>query len=195
MALLRIVPVLAACIVSVPVVLAAGAATHRIDPVHSMVFFRIQHLGVSYSYGRFNDISGTVQFDPESPAATAFDLTIKAASVDTANERRDNHLRGPDFFNAVQYPLITFKSAKVEPLGDGKLRVTGDLTLLGVTRPVTAEVDITGYRDGGPMLGYRAGFETRFTLKRSDFGMTYGIANGGAGDEVTLMVTLETIRQ
>jgi len=178
-----------------PVIWAADAATYKLDTVHSTVIFRIKHVGVSYSYGRFNDISGTVQFDPQAVTSTVFDLTIKAASIDTGNEKRDQHLRGPDFFNVVQFPTITFKSRGVEPLGEGRMKVTGDLTLHGVKRPLTAEVEITGHRDGGPMLGTRVGFETKFTIKRSDFGMTYGIDNGGAGDEVTLIVSLEAIRQ
>ena len=173
----------------------AGTSTYNLDTVHSTVIFRIQHIGISYSYGRFNDISGTAAYDPASPDSTSFNLTVKAASVDTGNERRDNHLRGPDFFNAAQFPLITFRSTKVEAIDDDTLKVTGDLSLHGITRPVTTEIQITGYGERPAPFGTRVGFEAQFTIKRSEFGMTYGIDNGGVGDEDTLIVAIEALRQ
>lgn len=178
-----------------PAMLWAATATYKVDPVHAAVVFRVKHIGVSYTYGRFNDISGVVKFDPADPAATTFDIAIKAESVDTGNEKRDEHLRGPDFFNARQFPLITFKSTKTEKESDVKLKVTGELSLHGIKKVITVDMDITGHGSKPPPFGTRAGFETVFEIKRSEFGMTYGIENGGAGDEIRIVVSLETIKE
>lgn len=160
-----------------------------IDTVHSAVMFRIQHEGVSNFYGRFNDLTGTYAVDAQSPEKGRFDLQVKTESVDTNNQRRDDHLRSPDFFNAAEFPAITFKSTKVESASTYQLKVTGDLTLHGVTKPVTAEV--TTFAAKQTRQGLKSGFEASFTVKRSDFGMDYGVANGGLGDEVTLRVGVE----
>lgn len=151
-----------------------------LDPVHSSVMFKIEHMGVSNFYGSFNDVSGTYTLG-ETPS---FNFSIKTDSVDSRNEARDKHLKSPDFFNAPEFPTITFKSTKVEKDGD-KLKVTGDLTLHGVTKPVTADFKIWPAKE--TRQGMKGGFETHFTIKRTDFGMNTYVAEGGLGDEVTVM--------
>ena len=161
--------------------------TYNVDPVHSTVIFRIKHFGVSYFYGRFNSPAGTFAFDPENPAESSFEITVKTANVDTHSSKRDGHLKSADFFNAKQFPEITFKSTSVKKGRGDTLKVTGDLGLHGQTREITIDLHHVGSRD--TRRGQLCGFETTFTIKRSDFGMKFML--GGVGDEVTLMVSLE----
>ena len=161
--------------------------TYSVDPVHSTVIFRIKHLGVSYFYGRFNSPSGTFSFDPENPAGSSFDITVKTDQVDTHSPKRDGHLKSADFFNAKQFPEITFKSTSVKEVRGDTLKVTGDLGLHGQTREITIDLHHVGSSD--TRRGQLCGFESTFTIKRSDFGMKFML--GGVGDEVTLMVSLE----
>jgi len=173
--------------------LAAQAAdTYQIDPVHSSVVFKVRHLNVTDFYGRFNDVTGTVTLDPSNPAADSLDLEVKSDSIDTHTEKRDQVLKGPDFFNVKQFPTIAFKSAKIEKAGDDTYNVTGNLTLRGVTKPLTLEFKITG-KGKGMKDEYRAGGETQFTIRRGDFGMTY--MPGIAGDDITLIISLEGIKK
>jgi polyisoprenoid-binding protein YceI len=170
---------------------AHAADTFKIDPVHSSVIFSAMHLGVANFYGRFNDVSGTVVFDKADPSKSSVDLTIPVESVDTHNEKRDQHLKSPDFFNAKQFPVITFKSKTVESSGD-TYKVTGDFTLHGVTKPVTLEIK-KGGEGQGAQGEIRGGGEARFTIKRSDFGMAF--MQGPVGDEINIIVSLEGVKQ
>jgi polyisoprenoid-binding protein YceI len=167
---------------------AAGEAqAYAVDAVHSSVIFRVNHAGVSYFYGRFNSIEGAFTHHPDDASQISFDLKIKADSIDSNSEGRDNHLKSPDFFNAVEFPWITFKSTGVKSAGTNLYDVTGDLSLHGVTKPITARLEFVG---SGEMRGQqKAGFDASFTIKRSDFGMSYMLS--GLGDEVKLMVGLE----
>lgn len=178
------------------VAIAAGApalaSSYDIDTAHSTVLFKIRHLGVADFYGRFNGVSGTFTFDPAEPTKGSIDISVKADSVDTDNEKRDQHLMSPDFFNAKQFPVITFKSESVKKVGDKKFEVTGTLNLHGVSKKVTAAVDYIGAGDD-PWGGYRAGFEARVSIKRSDFGITF--MPGGLGENVDLIVALEGKRK
>ena len=167
--------------------------TYKVDGVHSSIIFRIDHMGIAPFYGAFTDVSGTYQYDPDHPERSSFNIVVKTDSVDTRNENRDNHLKSPDFFNAVEYPEITFKSTKVLPAGKNKLKVTGDLTLHGQTQPV--EVDMTLVGRSETKQGFKSGFDVTFAFKRSDFGMDTYVAEGGLGDEVKLMIGLEGARQ
>lgn len=167
-----------------------GAAPFHVDPVHSMVVFRIGHLGVSYVYGRFNAPSGSYNIDLANPSASMIDVALAAEKVDTGNERRDNHLRSPDFFNAKQFPTITFKSDSFEKNGDKSLKVRGKLTLLGVTKDVEADLQFIG--EAQTQQGYKSGFEATFTIKRSEFGMT--TYTPGLGDEVKLLINVEAFK-
>lgn len=171
--------------------LSARADTFKIDPVHSSIIFSIKHLGVADFYGRFNDLSGKVVLDKADPSKSSVEITIPVESVDTHNEKRDQHLKSPDFFNAKQFPVIVFKSKSVEGSGD-TYKVTGDLTLHGVTKPLTLEVKKVTEAKG--MEGeIRGGGETRFTLKRSDFGMNF--MQGALGDDVSVIVSLEGVKE
>lgn len=172
---------------------AHAAETYKIDPIHSSVIFSATHLGAANFYGRFNDVSGTVVFDKGDPSKSSVHLEVKADSVDTNNEKRDQHLKSPDFFNAKQFPLITFKSTKVEPGGaDGAFKISGDFTLHGVTKPIT--VDFKKVGEGKGMKGEtRAGGETHFTIKRSDYGMKFMV--GPVSDEVNIILSLEGMRE
>lgn len=165
-----------------------AAETFKVDATHSSVVFRVKHMGVSYTYGRFNDVAGAFSIDEGHPAESGFDITVKSASIDTESDSRDNHLRSPDFFNVKQFPEITFKSKSVKKSGE-IYKVTGDLTLLGVTKSITIDVEHIGTAEHPRSGNAISGVETVFTIKRSDYGMTYGL--GGVGDEVKLMVSLE----
>ncbi len=172
--------------------LALAAETYKLDPAHTSIVFRVKHLGVSYVYGRINGPTGFFVFDESSPSKSAIEVQVETKNVDTALEKRDTHLKEPDFFNAEDYPNISFKSKSVKRLKEAVYEVSGDLTFLGKTRPITIEV-----RDSGagkdPWGGFRRGFETAFTIKRSDFGMDFMM--GGVSDEVNLIVSVEGIRQ
>jgi polyisoprenoid-binding protein YceI len=173
-------------------VLSGNAAdTFKIDPVHCFVLFSVQHLGIANTYGRFNDISGTVVFDRDNPSKSSVELTVQVESLDTHNSIRERSLKSPDFFDVKQFPTMTFKSTKVEGSGNA-LRVSGDLTIRGVTKPVT--VDFKKGGEGKGVFGeMRGGGETRFTIKRSDFGMNFEL--GEVGDEVTIILSLEGVKK
>ena len=171
----------------------AQAVTYRIDPVHSFIIFRVKHLNTGFAYGRFNTISGTIVVDERNPANSSIELEIDANSVDTGNSQRDDHLRSPDFFSARQFPKITFKSTRVRKINNTTVEVQGDLTMRGVTRPITARVTFTG--KGRNQRGQEIiGFETTFTIRRSQFNINYGL-NGGLADEVRVTFAVEGIRQ
>jgi polyisoprenoid-binding protein YceI len=183
--------VLAAALASVTclatVALCRAAEVYQADRVHSAVIFRVKHMNTSYSWGRFNDISGVFALDPKDAAQSKLEFQVKSASIDTGDTKRDTHLKGPDFFNSVQYPTISFRSKSVASSASG-FDVTGDLTLHGVTKPVTLKVNQTG-AGKGPGGGTIAGIDTSFTIKRSDFGMSNMI--GAVGDEVWVNVSVE----
>lgn len=172
--------------------LADAADTYEVDASHSMIIFRAKHMGVSYNYGRFNEFSGNLAVDETDATNSMIELEVKAASVDTGNEKRDQHLRSPDFFNAKQFPVITFKSTEVKKVDEDTLEVTGDLGLHGVKKSVTVEVAITGKgknQQGTALIG----FETTFTIKRSEFGMDYGI--GAVSDDIRITVSVEGMKK
>jgi len=187
----------AAAAIAMPVVMTmtpAAAETRRqeafnLDPVHSMVMFRIGHMGVSYTYGRFNEPTGSFNLDFENPSSSMIDIKVETEKVDTANQGRDRHLKSPDFFNSKQFPEITFKSSSFEKTGENTMKVTGDLSLHGVTKPVDVNIVFVG--EGETPQGHKAGFEAEFMIKRSDFGMTKYLENNAIGDEVYLYVTIE----
>ncbi len=170
----------------------AAPSTYEIDPAHSTAMFKVKHMDVSHVYGRFDDFSGRYLLDADAPDASSVELTIQTASVDTNNEKRDQHLRSADFFDVEQYPEMTFKSTKVEKAGTDAWNVTGDLTLHGVTKPVQMKVVKTGEIDD-PRVGHRTGFEGSTTIERSRFGMTGGIP--GVSDTVWITIAVEGQRQ
>lgn len=177
--------------------LVAGVAraqdTYKVDPVHSSVLFKNHHMNAGYVWGRFNQIAGSFTLAPNAEDSK-FDITIDVNSVDTANENRDKHLKNPDFFDAAQFPTITFKSTKVSPGKEADtVEVVGDLTLHGVTKPITVIVKKTGVGQNPMNKKQVAGVEAVFTIKRTDYGMTKMV--GPSGDEVTLHVNLEGEKQ
>jgi len=172
--------------------LAYAAETYKLDPAHTSIVFRVKHLGVTYVYGRINGPTGSFVFDESSPSKCAIEIQAETKNVDTAVEKRDTDLKSPDFFNAGEHPYVSFKSKSVKNLSEKTYEVSGDLTLLGKTLPVTTEVHATG-SGKDPWGGFRMGFETSFSIKRSDFGMDFMM--GGVSDEVNLTVSVEGIRQ
>jgi polyisoprenoid-binding protein YceI len=166
---------------------AAAAGDFEVDPVHSTVVFRIQHMGVSFFQGRFNTIAGHVALDAATPGNSVVEITIESGSIDTNNAKRDDDCRGPDLLNASEFPQIGFKSESVKALGKDRFEVAGQLSFHGETKPLTVQVDQTGMGQGRG--GQIAGFETTFTIKRSDFGMD-GM-QGALGDEVRLTLAIE----
>jgi len=169
----------------------ASAQTYQIDPVHSSLVFRVKHMDTAYVYGMFTSMKGTVVVDEANPARSSINIEVDANSVYTHNEQRDNHLRGPDFFNTRQFPTITFKSTQVRRINANTVQVRGDLTIRGVTRPITASVTLTG-KGKNPQGKDIIGFETRFTIRRSEFGIRYGLP--GLGNEVQVTLSIEAAR-
>jgi polyisoprenoid-binding protein YceI len=186
----RLFSVLGLCVLSSSMLVAAPER-YKIDTTHSSVSFKIRHLGVSWVQGVFKDYEGEVLFDPEKPEASSVTVTVKAASVDTGNEKRDNHLRNADYFHVEKFPTLSFKSTKVEKTGENRYKVTGDFTLLGVTKPLVVDFIATDEIEG--MRGEkRRGGETSFTIKRSDFGMKQSI--GPIGDEVHVSLSFAGVK-
>lgn len=166
----------------------AAPETLEIDPVHSTVIFKIKHMGVSYVFGRFDDVSGKIAFDEAKPEASSVEVTVKTDSIDTNAPKRDAHLKSDSFFNVKEFPTATFKSKSVAKAGDRGYKVAGDLTLHGVTKSVTVEMEQVGTSDD-PKGGRKAGFYGELKVKRSDFGITY--MPDGLGEDVAIMISVE----
>jgi polyisoprenoid-binding protein YceI len=173
---------------AVPADAPADAKTLGVDGTHSFVMFKVRHNGVNDAWGRFNQVSGKIVLDEETASASSVSFEIATESVDSGNEKRDGHLRSPDFFNAVEFPIISFKSETVKSTSEHSYDVSGHLTLHGETRPLS--VTVTSAVAKGSR-GSIYGFASTFTIKRSDFGMDYGVEQGILGDEVTVILNLE----
>lgn len=181
----------AALLLGVGAPTALAGETYAVDPAHSAVLFAVTHLGVSRIHGRFTKISGQVTLEkPGSFLAGEVSIEIEAGSLYTASRKRDDHLRGPDFFNVKEFPKITF-TGTASAKGEGA-EVTGSLTLLGKTRPVTITMKQIG-AGKDPWGGFRIGYEGTIPIKRSDFGMSYMAQ--AVGDEVELVIAIEAIRK
>ncbi|MEZ4222751.1 MAG: YceI family protein [Polyangiaceae bacterium] len=165
--------------------------SYKLDTAHSVVVFSAKHAGLSWTYGSFNKVDGKITID-EDLAKSSVELDIDANSLFTAVKKRDDHLKGPDFFNTKQFPNITFKSKEIKADGDN-YSVTGDLTLHGVTKPVTLTMNHVGHGDFPMDKSFRAGFEGTTTIKRSEFDMKNMLE--AASDEVRLTIAIEAIRQ
>ncbi|MFP5376268.1 MAG: YceI family protein [Acidimicrobiia bacterium] len=164
--------------------------TYAIDPTHSRIGFVARHAMVTKVRGSFNEFEGSGYLDAENPANSHLALTIRAASIDTRNADRDGHLRSSDFFDMENHPEITFASTAVEQLDADNFRVTGDLTIKGVTRPVTVDFQYTGTAVD-PFGNARVGFEGRTTVNRKDWGVNWNAALEAGGVLVSEKVTLE----
>jgi polyisoprenoid-binding protein YceI len=167
---------------------------YEVDTSHTQVMFKVRHMGVSTVTGKFNRYAATFAFDPADPESSWVTATIDAASIDTDNDRRDNHLRSADFFAADSYPNLTFQSTSVERVEDGRLRVSGDLSIRGVTKPVVLDVTLEGAttgQGGQPIVGWTA--ET--TVNRKDYGLLWNrLTEAGGwvvGDDVRIVLEVE----
>jgi polyisoprenoid-binding protein YceI len=178
-----------------PLVAAAQVDSYTIDPIHSFVYFGIDHFGVSTIHGRFNKSSGKFSIDRTGKKAT-LEVTVETASIDTGDNdkgsrprSRDEHLRSPDFFNVAEFPRMTYRATSVKFNGDNPAEIEGQLTLLGVSKPVTLKVERWTCRDNPMSKRPMCGGNASGSLKRSDFGMKYGIP--AIGDEVRMMINVE----
>ncbi len=172
-----------------------GTSNWAIDASHSHVEFAVKHMMFSTVKGSFSGVSGTITLDEENIANSSVTVEIDASTINTRDEKRDAHLRSADFFDVEQYPTITFTSTKVEPNGDD-LRITGDLTMHGVTMPVVLEAEFTG-RGMSPFGMEVIGYTAKTKINRSDFGLTWNAAleTGGVlvGDEIKITIDIEAV--
>lgn len=180
-----------AALTQTPVEVQAGA--YKLDPDHGKITWSVDHMGFSTYVGHFVNARAELTLDPANPSASRLTATIPLTEVDSNNDGLDGHLQTADFFDTANHPVATFvsRSVTVDPGDASEATVVGDLTLRGVTRPVTMEVDFN--QAGVSMGAYKAGFDGEATIKRSDFGITYGLPV--LGDEVTLHIEGEFIRQ
>src|SRR6185436_14779537 len=171
------------------------AATWELDPAHSTIGFAIRHMMISTVRGQFRTFTGKATGDPKTPDKAAIEASIDAASIDTANEKRDGHLKSPDFFDVAKFPTITFKSKSIAAAGAGKAKVTGDLTLHGVTKEVVLEVEGPTQVIKDPMGNTRAGAHATAKIDRREFGMVYDKTMDGGGlmvgNEVEITIDVE----
>ena len=176
----------------------AQAVEYQIDPVHSSAHFSVRHLMISNVRGEFAKVTGKVVYDPKNLKASSVEATIDATSINTHEPKRDDHLKSPDFFDVAKFPTLTFKSKRVEKAGEGKLRVTGDLTIRGTTREVVLAVEGPAPEvKMGP--AFKSGASASTTVNRKDFGLVWNKAleSGGVvvGDEVKITLEIEMGRQ
>jgi polyisoprenoid-binding protein YceI len=173
-------------------------ATWNIDTAHSAIDFSVRHMVVSKTRGRFTKFGGQLEFDPDNPEAAKVQVTIEPASVDTADSQRDGHLRSADFFDVEKFPTASFKSTRVEDLGGDKYRISGDLTIRGVTKPLSFDATFEG-SGKDPWGGERAGFSGGTTIDRRQFGLEWNKAleTGGVlvGEKVELSLEVEAVKQ
>jgi polyisoprenoid-binding protein YceI len=173
---------------------ATSADSYALDPAHTSATFKIEHLGISWVSGRFNDVSGKCAIDKAAPTQSTFEMTIKPASIDTNQPQRNEDLRSTNFFNVKEFPEMTFKSTSVKKAadGDGVYEVTGDFTMHGMTKPVTFVLR-GGKEAEFPKGTQRIGFFTEFSLKRSDYGMDK--MPTAIGDVVKITVSFEAVKK
>jgi polyisoprenoid-binding protein YceI len=173
-------------------VASAEVQSWNIDPMHTAAQFSVRHLGISTVRGAFTKVSGTVQYDPANPSKTVIDATIDANSIDTRVEMRDKDLRSPGYFDVDKFPTLTFKSKKVEAAGDGKLKVTGDLTIHGVTKEAVLDVEGPSAPIKDPWGNMRMGASASTKVSRQDFGV--GGSGPMIGDEIPITIDLEMVQ-
>jgi polyisoprenoid-binding protein YceI len=174
-----------------------GTTRWALDPVHSTVEFTVRHMMIAKVRGRFADLEATVM-EAGDGSASSVEAVIQVASIDTRDEKRDAHLRSADFFDAEKHPEIRFRSTELKPTGHDRFEVAGELTIRGVTRPVTLDVTEQG-RATDPWGGERVGYSARARINRKDFGLEWNVAleTGGflVGDEIDIQIEAEAVRQ
>ena len=174
------------------VALSADTETYEVDSVHSTAFFKVRHYGFGFVRGGFTDISGNIVIDKAHSTNSTVDIVIKTESINTESNQRDEHLKSKDFFDVAEFPIINFKSREIKKQSKNLYEVAGDFTLHGITKTITVPVKFIG--EGKDHYGaYRAGFETEFSIKRSEYGMTKYIP--AAGDTVEITLVIEGIRK
>lgn len=171
----------------------AAVETYKLENPHTQVTFAVNHLGFSNSIGKFTDYNGDMTFDRDHPENSSVTVTIKTDSLDMGNATWEEHVESDKLLDAAKYPEMTFKSTKIDVTGEKTARITGDLSLHGVTKPVMLDVVMNGVGQHPFGLGYFAGFSATGTIKRSEFGMGYGIPN--VADDVILRIEVEAVRQ
>jgi polyisoprenoid-binding protein YceI len=184
--------------VAAPAAALAQTSTWALDGSHAHASFTVRHLVISNVRGEFGKVSGTVSLDEKDLTKSSVQTTIEAASIDTGVADRDKHLRSPDFFDVEKFPTITFKSTKIEKAGQGKLKVTGDLTMKGVTKAVVLAVDGPTAEIKDPWGKTRRGLSASATINRKDWGLTWSKtieAGPVVGDEVKIEIEAELIKQ
>lgn len=178
---------------------AAATSTWQIDPNHSAAQFAVRHLAISTVRGAFTKVTGTVQLDSQDISKSSVEVTIDAASVDTRVADRDKDLRSDHFFDVAKYPTITFKSTKVEQVEPGKLKVTGDLTIHGVTKPVVLDVEGPTAPVKDPWGNQRAAVNATTKINRQDFGVKWNATMDGGGvvvgDDVAITIDAELVQK
>lgn len=170
----------------------ASTETYELDPAHTFPHFSVNHLGFSTMRGRFNTTSGTVTMDKDKGTGSVA-IEIDVSSIDTGHDKRNEHLRGPDFFNATEFPKMTYKSTKVTINKDNSAVVDGNLTIMGVTKPVTLNVEKMNCGVHPFNKKEVCGFDATATIKRSDFGMKYGLP--AIGDEINMIIEAEGVKK
>lgn len=178
----------------------ALGSTWEIDAGHSTANFTVKHMMVTNVKGEFSNVTGTVVFDEKDLSKSSVNATIDASTIDTRNEKRDGHLKSPDFFDVAKFPTITFKSKKVEKAGDGKYKVTGDLTMHGVTKETVLDVEASFKESKHPFTGAAiTGLSASTKVNRKDFGLNWNKAleSGGVlvGDDVNVGIELELAKK
>jgi len=175
-----------------------GTSTWNIDSTHSSAQFKVKHMMISNVKGEFNAITGSLKHDPQNVANSYVEASIDAQTINTRDGQRDAHLKSPDFLHVEKHPALTFKSTQISKKADGELAVTGDLTIRGVTRPVTFEVEGPSAPTKDPWGNTRVGLSASTRINRKDFGLTWNAAleTGGilVGDEVTITLDVEFIK-
>lgn len=191
--------ILVALVLTIAVPLAASADTWQIDTGHTSIGFTVRHMTISSVRGQFNKFAGTITVKGNNPASASIDVTVDTASIDTRSPDRDADLKSSNFLDVAKYPTMTFKSKKIEAVGGGKYKVIGDLTLHGVTKPVTLVVDVPGPPIKDPWGNMRAGASATAKISRKAFGLTWNklIEAGGAvvGDEVSISIDVEAVKK
>jgi polyisoprenoid-binding protein YceI len=173
--------------------------TYTIDPAHSTAGFKVRHLMVAWVRGEFSGVAGTIVYDPENPSNTKVAATIDVNTLHTRDEQRDGHLKSPDFFDVAKYTTITFVSTKVQKTGDGEWKVTGDLTIHGVTKQVVLDVEGPAPEVKDPWGNIKTGASATTKINRTDFGLVWNAAleTGGVlvGEEVQISLELELLKK
>jgi len=172
--------------------------TYQLDATHSAARFSVRHMMISRVHGEFTGLSGTLEFDPASPETAKTSVEIDVSTVSTHQADRDAHLKSADFFDVAQYPKLTFVSTSVSKLGDEEATITGDLTIHGVTKSVTLQVEGASVEVKDPWGNLRLGFTAKTKIKRSDYGLTYNAAleTGGVliGDDIEITLDVQFVR-